>query len=141
MMLAHRNVLRVVERKREQSRMLDDRVREGRNAIVATGFPSEGPRGTPRSACARRPPRAALCSVVPSLAGVPRGLRRRPIDALQRPSTPLAVSLLTPARQHAHSERRGHEQFHLLDQASEARLIVTKRLPELRVQSICPRVA
>jgi len=40
MMLAHRNVLRVVERKRDQSRMLDDLVREGRIAIVATGFPS-----------------------------------------------------------------------------------------------------
>jgi hypothetical protein len=39
MMLARRNMLRVVERMREQSRMLDVLVREGRIAIVGHRFP------------------------------------------------------------------------------------------------------
>jgi carbonic anhydrase len=38
MMLARRNVLRVVERMREQSRMLDVLVREGRIAIVGAMY-------------------------------------------------------------------------------------------------------
>ena len=53
MMLARRNVLRVVERMREQSRMLDVLVREGRIAIVGHRFPLRGSLRNPARSCAR----------------------------------------------------------------------------------------